>query len=520
MLAVPFSFHSALGVTLGGGRLVEDFSTNDYADYTASTGLWNLVTNAAEAGGVAAGSSARPITFGDGSDGVVDTSGGYSFDTDTHPNGFNFKSVNITGGVVTVTGRNTLVIRSLTTVNITPAILVNGVAGSNGVANDGTQTTGPSGGTAVTCNADGGAGGNAAAGAGSATSGSDGYRSTGSTDPEVGTGGLARNNAAADPTEDATTSSTRPNANFDVLFTCGTGGGGGGGHTNGGFFATGGSGGAGGGRVRVVGVGSVTLGAAAEAKGGDGAAGGTGGGGACAGNSGGGVGGAIWVQSLTDITAPLPDVTAGAGNSNGCIGGPIPGGNPGRTRADAPVINGTITGATATNSTANTAASQSYVVQSKQYDLNTLDAVFPTQASIQSTVTVGTATVTFAGSADGSSFSSYTSDLTSLSGKGYRYLKFKVTIDTGAGGATTPRVTRISLDFKDAGIKKIDLKLSPGCGTLTKFDDGNHGDGGSGLVAQWITGWLAFWLVAYASMRSGSVRHQLHRLISRRRTTR
>jgi len=455
--------------SISGGQLVEDFTSLDGADLTNTTGLWNTVTSKAEAGRVAdaGGGTHRPISFGDGSDGILDTSGGYSFDTDAKPNGYNFKRVNITGGTITVTGSNPLIIRSLTTVNITPTIQVNGTAGSDGVANG--SSTAPSGGTAVTCPAVGGAGGTASAGA--VGNGADGVIYTGATDASGGLGQVNGTNG-----DDGGATSALPGANFDnaTAFICGGGGGGGGGHRNtvGFQYATGGAGGAGGGTVRITAVGSLTVGTI-EAEGGNGGNGITSDGANCSGAGAGGHGGAVWLQTLADIplAIPAPSVTNGTGGTSAC-GGAASDGTVGKIRLDSSPGNRPAHSNVADYDTDDVFPSRSYVIQSAAYDLGTLNANFKTAPTVTQTLNSGTISLSYAGSVDGSVFSDYESDITKLSGKNYRYLKFKINITTAAIAGASPEVSRIVIDFADSGLAKVDLKLTAGCGTIQNGESG------------------------------------------------
>lgn len=492
LFAIVYS-PAAHSVTINGSRLVEDFSTDDYADYSASSGIWNTVDRMARAGAVVAGNPAKPFTFGDGSDGVVDTSGGYVFNTDTHPNGYNFRRVNITGGTITVTGTNPLVIRSLTTINISPSISIRGGSGNNG------STTGSStvaGGTGSACRSTGGTGGSATGIAAADADGGDGIKYDGTT--EVGTLGGRGSGANA---SDANAPVTGPAAvaTWDTTanaFVCGTGGGGGGGSSpGGGNFSTGGSGGAGGGAIRLVAMGDLTVGAI-DARGGDGGLGLANGGATCSGHGSAGVGGAVWFQTLKTLTAPNPTIAAAnSGTGNGCGAG-AGAGVPGRNRGDAETSGGAFA---ATSTTANAAPSQTYTVQSKSYDLGVLNANFTEQPSISSQANGGAVSVSFAGSENGTSFSDFSNDLTSLSGKGYRYLKFKISIVTAGAAGTSPDVTQIALNYGDAGLRRLELKLSPGCGTIRNADT----SGKNALKA--LGPWATFWALAYCLLRYGWV---------------
>ena len=81
---------AAYSYTLDSGTLTEDFTTVDFADFTQSTGFWNVKDGAAEAAPVVDADAARRMDFGDGSDGVLDSAAGYSFDTDARPDGYRF----------------------------------------------------------------------------------------------------------------------------------------------------------------------------------------------------------------------------------------------------------------------------------------------------------------------------------------------------------------------------------------------------------------------------------------------
>lgn len=473
--------------TISGGTLIEDFTTLDNADLSNSTGLWNIVTRKAEAGRVAdaSGGTLRPISFGDGSDGTLDTSSGYTFDTDAKPNGYNFKSVNITGGTVTVVGSNPLIIRSLSTLTITPAISLNGTDGANGVANG--SSTAPSGGTAITCPASGGDGGTASAGA--VGNGGDGIIYTGATDVSGGAGNVDGANGA-----DGGATAFWAGANFDTStdFICGGGGGAGGGHRNTGTFqyATGGAGGAGGGTIRITAVGTLTVGNI-TADGGNGGDGAQSDGANCSGAGAGGHGGAIWLQTLADIPVgvPLPTVDLGTGGTSPC-GGLGSDGNAGAIRLDSSAGNRPGHSTIADYDTDDVFPSRSYVVQSKTYDLNTLNAVFDTSPTITQATNGGSITISYAGSVDGSTFSDYTSSLTDLSGKNYRYLKFRINITTAGAAGASPEVSRIAIPFTDAGLEEIKIKLSPGCGTIS-----NIGEGGNGATV--LANALLFLLISY-----------------------
>ncbi len=470
---------SARAATIGSGTLVEDFTTLDHADLTATTGVWNAAAGKAR---VTAYANGHALDFGDGSDGVLDITGAYSFDTDTHALGYKFTSVHIhSGATISVSGSNPLIIRSLGAVIIEPTLSVSGTAGS-GPSGAG-DTNAPAAGHAVTCGADGGAGGSPT----NATSGDgvDGLQSDSSVD--AGNGGPKRTTPGYDGGVEAIASATGPFSNdFDTAanFICGAGGAGGGLYDNAnGNSAAGASGGGGGGRIRIVAAGDITMTAAIEAKGGDGgagtfvpASGGTAIDG-CSGNGAGGYGGTVWLQTLGAISGLAPAVDGGAGGTTSCSGAL---GGPGRTsagvlRADmAP--GGTAPWDTPDFRTDQLPSATSSVIVSKSYDLGTFNAAFPNSYTLTSNG-IGRADIEFAGSADDASYSAYTADLASLGGQGYRYLRFRITL-TATGAGASPEVSRLALSYQDLGpapLDSIDLKLSAGCGTVQR-SGGSGGD--------------------------------------------
>lgn len=447
---------SAFAYTISAGRLIEDFTTLDAWDSSTSTGLWNIVTHAAQAGRVANSQSTRPISFGDGSDGTVVTSGGYTFDTDTHPNGYNFVRLSITGGTITVRGRNPLVIRSLTTVTITPTLDLSGTNGSAGAANG--STSAPSGGTAVTCYADGGAGG-------SATPGNGGVGKRGDNQTDV-TGGAAVSGAAncSDPTSPNTVppalSGLRTTFDTGSNFVCGAGGAGGGGHRNGGSYSTGGGGGGGGGTIHVTAVGDLSVGSIL-ANGGSGGANANDGN--TSGNGSGANGGAIWLQTLGTLsTSATPSVSGGAAGGAG-----LSSGLPGNIRGDASTRPAW---AAVDYDTSGVATGQSYEVQGV-YDLGTVNAAFFTAPTFTQTLNGGTITPSYAGSTDGSTYTAFTTDLTSLSNRSIRYLKVKLSIST-TGATGIPQVSQISIPLTE-----LDVRMMGGCGTLVDRQATGKGQG-------------------------------------------
>lgn len=497
-------------------EIIETFDTLDYADLENTTGLWNIVAGVAQAGVVANADTARPVSFGDGSDGIVDTADGYTFDTDAHPNGYDFVSLNISGGTVTVTGSNPLIIRSLSTVTISPTLNLRGGTGGNGSSSTSASTTGPSGGTPVASRSAGGKGGDAVTGGASLVVGGSGVNADGTLDTSTPGAGST---ASATPGSAGSFSANRPGTNFDAAggFISGTGGGGGGGHFDGGdaTHATGGGGGAAGGSVRIAAVGAISVGTI-DARGGNGGstAPSTA---ACSGNGAGGNGGAIWLQSLGAITATTANmlITGGTGGavSGACSAGPN--GLSGRRRADSP-SSGRPSWASAAppanNDTTNAAANQTYELVSKVYDLGTYDAVFATAPTITKNDGAGSATVSYSGSTDGVTFGDYVSDIAELSGKDNRYLKFKVTIATASSAAASPTVDKIVIPYGDAGPTQVDVKLSAGCGTLaevarrsTDREGGNNGPASpTGLLATalWMSAFAASWRLFKVRSRS------------------
>lgn len=506
LLIVP----SARPVTgAGGGSLLENFSSDGHADYAATTGLWDTVNHQARAGVVTNADPNAPISFGNGSDGDFNISGSYVFDTNSHPNGFNFRSVNISGnGTVTASGSHPLVIRSLTTVDIAATVNFN-VDGNPGLPGNLDSSLAGAGGAAATCDGgQGGAGAGAVAGAwGPAAHDGFFYDLT----SDAATAGNSTN-VANTPGDNATQSAPGPKhpnaANFDTGgFICGPGGGGGGASTTGGVgtnqFATGGGGGGGGGRVRIVSVGAMNVLTPISAKGGASGRGTTNGSDVCSGSGAGGNGGAVWLQTLGNMNAVLPDVSAGLGTTNACAGVPDDG-IAGDQRKDSAGVGA--------NGTTQAAPSQTYRIQSKGYSLGTLNAGFSEAPAISASAGDGSMPgVAFAGSADGASYSDFTSDIKTLSGKKYSYLKFRITLTTGGAAGNSPVVNSISLNYTDLGLEKLDLKISAGCGSLVGMSDGSSdGSGPRGpanplALAQYLAGWLAFWLVAYRALRYGFV---------------
>ena len=462
----------ARAYTLTSGGLVEDFTTLDGADLTATTGVWNIVDTRAQAGVVANGTAANTISFGDGSDGALSASSGtVTFNTDLRPNGFNYTAVSIgAGATIAVTGSNPLIIRSLTTVNISPTISLNGnlAAPGNGVANG--VTTAPTGGTVRGCSSTAGAGGVVNAGPAAA----DGGNGTNSTGASEGNQGII-----AAPDGSAAITSALGQDFYAGGFVCGGGGGGGASRIDGGTFATGAGGGAGGGALRITALGNLTVGTI-TALGGDGGLGisdGT----VCSGHGGGGAGGAAWLQTAKTLTTgATPLVTAGTGGAGGGCGGGSGVSFDGDIRGDSAAGSRPVwAGVAAANNTDNAASgNQTYIIQSRAYDLGTFNASFGTPVVASTIVSNGTVNVTYATSADGASFETWASNLSSLSGKGHRYLKFRITIATATAAAASSSVSRVTIPFSDLGPGKVEATLSTGCTFLGMAR--HRGQGGSG----------------------------------------
>lgn len=462
--------------------MTEDFTTITYADFTSSTGVWNIVDHVAQAAVYANGGTDtyRKLDFGDGSDGAVQSENGYYFDTDQKPNGYNFTSVNISGGTIYVTGKNKLIIRALGSVTISPDINVKGGSGQDGVANS--STYGLAGGGPVTCTYSGGTGGNASASAGS--SAADAYAADGST--EAGTGGSGTTGAGAAGA--ASASATGPGGDFDAGgFVCGTAGAGGGGHSNGAaLYATGASGGAGGGLLRIIALGSIYLGNT-DASGGDGGIGVTDGSN-CSGHAAGGSGGAVWLQTYHTLSAVTPTVAGGNGGTGGGCGLGAGASATGVYRGDSQAATSRPAWAAGAGNynTLNAIPSQSYIIQSKPYDLGTINAKFETNPTVGINYNSGNVTVEWAGSATNLTYTPFTSEISSLSNRGFRYLKFRITIHTASAAGISPQVTSISVPFEDASEKDFSVRLTPwfGCFFLSKNNKtkNDHNDPSDGLA--------------------------------------
>ena len=449
--------------------VTEDFTSTAQWDSASSTGVWNSIGHEARAAVFSDGDPARPITFGDGSDGEVNTASGFNFDTDAHQV-YQFRSLTISGGSISITGKNPLIIQSLGAVNISPSISAKGGDGQNGSTV--TLTTAPAGGTPIAGGGSGGAGGNIVTGV--AQVGSDGLKPDGSPDTSAA-GGAVQTSGTASSDELLT-------PDFDLLNPLIAGGGGGGGARTVVTSATGGGGGAGGGVVRISALGPITFNSI-NASGG--AAGlNAGANPNCSGYGSPGNGGAVWLQSISAISGIEPVVAAGTTTSTGC-------GVPattldGTSRADtigAVAPSGWSTSYVTDSSLA--VPSQTYTIQSKGYDLHTLNAVFTAQADVLQSANSGTIAVNYSGSADGTTYSADTTDLTTLSNQGYRYVRFKIAITTAGSAGLSPIVTRVSIPYTEKGVADLDLSLGFGCGSLALVGAGSHDDrnGGSSSAA-------------------------------------
>jgi len=480
--------------TITAGLVTETFADATHYDYASSTGTWNIVSLAAQARRVANTDAARPLDFGDGSDGeLVQSSGSFTFDTDSHPNGYNFTSVNVTGGTLTVTGSNPLKIKCLSTFSISNSVelSVKGTNGASGAINP--TTAGGAGGTSLTC------GGNSRGGNGGAADSANGYASTDGTnyDGTVSAASVAGNSGGASATVgNAATGSPAGPGNFETgsNFVCGGGGGGGGGHqTNAGAWSTGGGGGAGGGLARIVAIGNVSF-FSINAAGGNGG-GAINDGTACGGHGSGGNGGAVWVQTLGTITATTPPNDIATYSSLGGSGGGCAGtGNAGFepvARGDSSAGAG-LTWSVAGYTTANVVVSDTSVVVSKGYDLGTADAGFFVAPTATTTLNGGTIDLAYSGSSNNSSWSDWVTDITQLSDRGFRYVRFKATITPGT--TTSPALTGLTIPFVE-----LHVRLNGGCGSLLDISGndrgGTDGSGGNLIGAATYSLWIILFLM-------------------------
>lgn len=220
----------------------------------------------------------------------------------------------------------------------------------------------------------------------------------------------------------------------------------------------------------------------------------------CSGSGGGGFGGAIWLQTLKTVSATsTPSVTGGNGGGGVDVHCPaaVVGSFDGTIRCDSsPGQRGSCGGAAGGYDTNTVVGGQvSYVVQSKAYDLDALNASFGSPV-VTSSAGSGSITIEYAGSTDGSIFSGYTQDLTSLSNQQFRYVKFKITLATASAAAASPTVSRIEIPFSDLGPSDVPMTL--GCGTVK--DRGGRGGGGGGSPSAAVL-WGTTLLAIYGWMR-------------------
>jgi hypothetical protein len=159
------------------------------------------------------------------------------------------------------------------------------------------------------------------------------------------------------------------------------------------------------------------------------------------------------LQTLKTVTGPAPLVTEGSPATTCSISSGT--GFSGISRTDTAT-----TSDAGAFSTQNVAPDQSYVVYSLPYDLGTYNAGFITSPTLVTELNGGSIELAYSGSADGIVFSDPTSDLTTLSNRNYRYLKFQATLKTASIAAPTPQLKSISIPFSE-----LNIRLVGGCGT-------------------------------------------------------
>ena len=86
-------------------------------------------------------------------------------------------------------------------------------------------------------------------------------------------------------------------------------------------------------------------------------------------------------------------------------------------------------------------------------------------------------TCQYAASTDGGNFTSFTTDITSLSNQNYRYLKFKITFNA----ASQNFVNSISIPYDGPSLDTVDLSLAAGCGASEEFARNGTRGGGHGV---------------------------------------
>jgi hypothetical protein len=473
-----FSSQDGFAWSINQHILTEDFTDSSHWDASGSTGFWNMVDHAIQAGRVTGGVASQKLSLGDGSDGILDTSNGYTFDTDAHPNGFNFILLRINGGAVQVQGSFPLVIRSLSSVTITPLLSVKGAIGQSGIVN-GSISVISLGGTAIAGKCSGGAGGNASGGSGESGLTYEGLNDYAPGSLPAGGSGVTAGTDAGTALDVALSDQWETNPSH---FRCGAGGSGGGGQINGGNHTTGGAGGAGGGSIRISAAGPISVGQV-SAEGADGGLGANNSG-TCSGGGGGGNGGIIWLQSLQTVTST--SLSAVAGRSASCAGY-FSVNFDGFSRTDSKTASDR--GAFSTGSVA---PLQTYEVLSKPYDLETQNAGFLKQPTILTTLNGGTIKVQYEGSSNsnGSEFSSSTEDITTLSDKKYRYIRFRIIITTGSSTGISPELNSISIPFEE-----LDVRLKGGCGSLQVTGSSPFNHQGMKLEAMWILCFIFIFII-------------------------
>ncbi len=501
----------------------EDFSDPARLQSSGTTGLWNTYAGVAQAAAVANGSTARPISFGDGSDGAIDSSTGYTFDTGTTTQRiYQFRSLIIRAGTVTVTGRFPLLIRSLGALTIVPPIDVSGATGTDGTsALQATPLSGGAGGTSRAAVSTGGAGGIAQDTTATDRAGINGVLADGSVYavPARAQGNVIAGAVAAD----GQSSPYGPDLDFDTAanFIAGAGGQGGGAYLDalGGTNRAGGAGGGGGGGViHLTALGPITLGSAPAGAtllslGGAGGRANAAPNAQCSGSGGGGAGGAVWVQSLDSVTTTTdPLVTGGAsgGGIGGCPASTNPAGLDGVLRGDQAAggtawSTGDSCGAgLAGCTTANAAPNQTYVLYTRALDLGVFNFRATSTVTLDQTLNGGAISVAYSGSRTGEEFSAFTPDLASVSAQGYRYLQLRVTIQTSGAAAPSPLLSRVRFEYEEAGPSALDFTLGLGCGSTALRSDRHTGSSApsapiTGVFWFLIGPWIAYRLVRATS---------------------
>ncbi len=446
-------------------QIIEDFNNNTFQDAT-STAVWNGALGYAHApiefGGTA-------IDLGNGSNGNCSFSGTVTAGT--------YNCLNLTLSNVNFSGSSNAVFKVLGNTTISGSVnLSSGVAGggaggsavnaaasgngSGAGAGTGGNRYAPYGINPVTGDV-GGGGGGGGSNIGAATAGSAGTKNAGEFGVAGGTGGAAGasgNNAATLHT---------------ALFAGSGGGAGAVGRNNGGTDFLGVPGGAGGGVLHIASGGSINATGSVVANGG------AGGSSTLGGAGGGGSGGTIFLQGLYGVVA-TNNLTAlgGAGGTTtpsgtGEQGGAGGAGSDGAIRIDkgnfaTNSITGTINPANSNNDLDFSTAGP-YIIISKGYDTRGNTNVFSGYTASDYTAAGDTLLYEFSDSADNSTWSGWTTDVTSLS---QRYIRFRVTI-TNTNTNDTSKV--YSLVFEYDIITKSDYifesEVAASCATISRVDD-------------------------------------------------